>query len=93
MLFTPLKKSDVSVERAFRDAPEIPERAGRMMDRVMGGMGRGFEEDLGDVFADHRPIAGVGKLSPTTRREVKGAGTDDADIYDKLGWNDDDFDL
>ncbi|KAG9775153.1 hypothetical protein KCU88_g5209, partial [Aureobasidium melanogenum] len=41
ILFTGLKKSDVSIEHAFRDAPEIPERAGRLMDRVMGGKARG----------------------------------------------------
>ncbi|KPI43884.1 DNA replication regulator sld3 [Cyphellophora attinorum] len=42
VLFTPLKRTDVSVVDAFRDAPEIPERAGKAMDRVMGGKASGL---------------------------------------------------
>lgn len=37
VLFTPLKKAEVRVEDAFRDAPMIPADAGKAMDRVMGG--------------------------------------------------------
>jgi len=47
VLFTPMKRSDVSIENAFRDAPEIPEKAGKMMDRVMGGRGVEMDLDLG----------------------------------------------
>ena len=39
VLFTPLKKTDVRVEDAFKDAPIIPADAGKAMDRVMGGHG------------------------------------------------------
>ncbi|KAK5053949.1 hypothetical protein LTR84_001911 [Exophiala bonariae] len=45
VLFTPIRRSEVRIEDAFRDAPEIPAQAGKMMDRVMGG--RGVEADLG----------------------------------------------
>lgn len=37
VLFTPLKKTEVRMEDAFRDAPIIPAGAGKAMDRVMGG--------------------------------------------------------
>ncbi|KIV79451.1 hypothetical protein PV11_07013 [Exophiala sideris] len=89
VLFTPIKKSEVSVEDAFRDAPEIPERAGKMMDRVMGGRSRGLESG----FEHH------GDESNAPANMPKAVGTNvllgDADvdnIYDELGWNDD-FDL
>lgn len=36
VILTPMKRSEISVEKAFKDIPEIPERAGRTMDRVMG---------------------------------------------------------
>ena len=39
VLFTPIKRNDVSMDDAFRDAPEIPADAGKAMDRVMGGKG------------------------------------------------------
>ena len=37
VLFTPMIKADIMIEDAFRDAPEIPEQAGKAMARVMGG--------------------------------------------------------
>lgn len=73
VLFTPLKRSDVRLDQAFRDAPEIPEQAGHMMDRVMGGKCRGIDE--GSI---------ISKL-----RGMNSADAEDGDIYDKLGWNDD----
>jgi len=39
VLFTPLKRKEVCIEDAFRDAPIIPADAGKAMDRVMGGGG------------------------------------------------------
>lgn len=90
VLFTPLKKSDVSVEHAFRDAPEIPERAGKMMDRVMGGRGRGLESEFGSFQEDFSASAPVS--ADVARPGNTNASLGDADIgdiYDKLGWNDD----
>ncbi|KAJ9607841.1 hypothetical protein H2200_007920 [Cladophialophora chaetospira] len=85
VLFTPLKKADVRLDQVFRDAPEIPEQAGRMMDRVMGGKGidEGFEPPLCDPVTVSKKSRGV---------EPGSADIEDGDIYDKLGWNDD-FDL
>jgi hypothetical protein len=77
VLFTPIKKSEARLDQIFRDAPEVPEKAGRMMDRVMGGKGRGIDESFEPVQA---------------RLAVPVADLDDGDIYDRLGWNDD-FDL
>jgi DNA replication regulator SLD3 len=37
VLFTPMKKADVMMDDVFKDAPEIPEQAGKAMARVMGG--------------------------------------------------------
>jgi hypothetical protein len=37
VLFTPMKKADVMIDNVFKDAPEIPEEAGKAMARVMGG--------------------------------------------------------
>ena len=39
VLFTPVKRKDVSMDEAFRNVPEIPADAGIAMDRVMGGKG------------------------------------------------------
>nr|KAK5440581.1 hypothetical protein LTR18_007870 [Exophiala xenobiotica] len=83
VLFRPVKKSDVRIEHAFRDAPEIPEHAGRMMDRVMGEQGRALD------FGFDKQAACVEKSrgkSPMIN------DADEGDIYDRLGWNDD-FDL
>ncbi|KAL2404095.1 hypothetical protein ABEF95_007534 [Exophiala dermatitidis] len=162
ILFTGLKKSDVSIEHAFRDAPEIPERAGKLMDRVMGGKARGglppasFGIDV-DIDTETWASTGLGQEKPeqagngtTTslsssfpvEREQRNEETDpnpepeptspskslpvppqnpnpghtgngvggghagsavvavddgndgdDGDIYAKLGWDDDDFDI
>ncbi|EHY55519.1 hypothetical protein HRR83_009486 [Exophiala dermatitidis] len=76
ILFTGLKKSDVSIEHAFRDAPEIPERAGRLMDRVMGGKARGdlppasFGIDV-DIDTETWAPTGLGQEKP----EQAGNGT------------------
>jgi hypothetical protein len=86
VLFTPVKRSDVCIERAFRDAPEIPERAGKMMDRVMGGKGRGLEFG----FENRRDALGSRKRG--TKMFVDDAAEDgegEGDLYDQLGWNDD----
>jgi hypothetical protein len=37
VLFTAMKKADVTIDEVFQDAPEIPEQAGKAMARVMGG--------------------------------------------------------
>jgi len=37
VLFTPMSKADVMIDDVFKDAPEIPEEAGKAMARVMGG--------------------------------------------------------
>ncbi|KIX04621.1 uncharacterized protein Z518_05491 [Rhinocladiella mackenziei CBS 650.93] len=89
VLFTPLKKSDVNIEQVFRNAPEIPERAGRMMDRVMGGKGRGLEAGF-DTRSDDLEWKTALRRGPETKITMDDG--DDGDIYDKLGWNDD-FDL
>ncbi|RMZ76214.1 hypothetical protein DV738_g5037, partial [Chaetothyriales sp. CBS 135597] len=39
VLFTPLNRNDVDIQDIFKDAPIIPEDAGKAMDRVMGGKG------------------------------------------------------
>ncbi|EXJ85002.1 hypothetical protein A1O3_05677 [Capronia epimyces CBS 606.96] len=105
VLFTPIKKSDVSVEYAFRDAPEIPERAGKMMDRVMGGKARAFPSSFGawdEVGAGRNPEARARVGLQNSLERAKDAASpvlqadgngDDGDIYAKLGWNDDDFDI
>lgn len=89
VLFTPVKKSDFPIERAFRDAPEIPEHAGRMMDRVMGEQGRaldfGFDEQEDSSKRAACVEKGHGKNSMID-------DADEGDIYDRLGWNND-FDL
>jgi hypothetical protein len=73
VLFTPMKRSDITIENAFKDAPEIPEKAGKAMDRVMGGKGLGEE-----LFND----SGIGSSGGRRR------GKED-DIYAQLGWDDD----
>ncbi|KAL6243009.1 hypothetical protein RBB50_010109 [Rhinocladiella similis] len=91
VLFTSVKKSDVRIEHAFRDAPEIPQQAGLMMNRVMGGPGRaldfgfnGQEEDVVNSPSRSRDVE--------TKATVPVAAGEDEDLYEKLGWNDD-FDL
>jgi DNA replication regulator SLD3 len=37
VLFTAMKKADITIDDVFKDAPEIPEQAGKTMARVMGG--------------------------------------------------------
>ena len=37
VLFTPMRKADITIDEVFKDAPEIPEQAGKAMARVMGG--------------------------------------------------------
>lgn len=46
----------MSIENVFRDAPEIPEKAGKAMDRVMGGGSEmsiydtlGWNDDFNDL--------------------------------------------
>jgi DNA replication regulator SLD3 len=63
VLFTPLKRSNVSIADSFRDAPVIPEEAGKAMDRVMGGKGMSEEIEMS------------------------------TNIYEQLGWDEDDGDL
>lgn len=77
VLFTPIKRSDVTMEEAFRDAPEIPEKAGKAMDRVMGG--KGFSDQL---FSD----SGIGSSGGPSKAKDRG-------LYAQLGWDDDFDDL
>ncbi|EXJ58706.1 hypothetical protein A1O7_06135 [Cladophialophora yegresii CBS 114405] len=90
VLFTPLRKSDVRLDQAFRDAPIIPERAGHIMDRVMGGKGRGIDEGFEALPGGHPP--GTRNFRAAEQKGTRLDDADDGDIYDKLGWNDD-FDL
>ncbi|EXJ68102.1 uncharacterized protein A1O5_08717 [Cladophialophora psammophila CBS 110553] len=93
VLFTPVKRSEVPLDHVFRDAPEIPEQAGRMMDRVMGGKGRGMMMD--DSFQRSQTPDNLTRLHGTgtvERKDVPAEGVEEGDIYDQLGWNDD-FDL
>ncbi|ETN46210.1 uncharacterized protein HMPREF1541_00394 [Cyphellophora europaea CBS 101466] len=77
VLFTPLKRSDVTMEDVFKDAPEIPEKAGMAMDRVMGGKGVGDQ-----LFSD----SGIGSSGGRgTRMEQS--------LYAQLGWDEDFDDL
>jgi hypothetical protein len=65
VLFTPVKLRDLDSSEAlmFRDAPEIPERAGRAMDRVMGR--RGIEDGFSGGFGFAAPSTSqVGNGSP-----------------------------
>ncbi|KAH0844874.1 hypothetical protein AYO21_05795 [Fonsecaea monophora] len=91
VLFTPVKRSDVPLDHVFRDAPEIPEQAGQMMDRVMGGKGRGMMDDsfrwTQSPDDTRTPRGGTSEKARPATDEVE-----EGDIYDKLGWNDD-FDL
>jgi DNA replication regulator SLD3 len=55
VLFTAMEKADVMIDDVFKDAPEIPERAGKAMARVMGGGSEmsiydslGWNDDLDD---------------------------------------------
>lgn len=49
VLFTPLKKAEVSVEGVFRDAPLVSEKTGKAMERAMnGGGGGGMEASIYD---------------------------------------------
>lgn len=92
VLFTPIKKSEARLDQIFRDAPEIPEQAGRMMDRVMGGKGRGIDDGFELPQINHSLRAqqrDVDEQQPGRSSMMDG---DDGDIYEKLGWNED-FDL
>lgn len=102
VLFTPIKRSDVSIEDAFRDAPEIPEKAGKTMDRVMGG--RGVEMDLDLIHAVTRssslPVVDQNEgpyMARPPETQIGGGilertNNDEENLYAQLGW-DDDFDL
>jgi hypothetical protein len=84
VLFTPLKRGGVTIEDAFKDAPEIPEQAGKAMDRVMGGKGIG-------LFAARQPSG----INPTVRESGNSASrrTEEVSLYEQLGWDDDFADL
>ena len=104
VLFTPLKRSEVSIEDAFRDAPEIPEKAGKMMDRVMGGRGLEMDLDLNQEVQLSSSPPGTVPNAIIDDEEARDEGNrarhvqqtmpekDEGDIYAQLGWNDD-FDL
>jgi len=40
VLFTSVRKNELDLEDVFKDAPIIPDKAGKAMDRVMGGNGK-----------------------------------------------------
>ena len=106
VLFTPIKRKDLNAEDSFlfRDVPEIPEKAGKAMDRVMGS--KGMEESFSLDFAFHdtpsqaldtadviAAVTGIGDQSPAMSG-AKLAGSEparpgeDEDIYKQLGWDD-----
>ncbi|KEF56175.1 uncharacterized protein A1O9_07756 [Exophiala aquamarina CBS 119918] len=104
VLFTPIKRSDVSIEDVFRDAPEIPEKAGKTMDRVMGGRGVEMDLDLTLTITTSSPFPTVDQSEDQARARplakqtggcsaiLEGNYTDEGSLYAQLGW-DDDFDL
>lgn len=105
VLFTPIRRSDVSIEDAFRDAPEIPAKAGKTMDRVMGGCGVETDLDLDrDVLhakftrSSSLPVVDPVddhdhfKVSMSHQNRTHNDYHDGDNIYAQLGW-DDDFDL
>lgn len=107
VLFTPIRRSDVSIEDAFRDAPEIPAKAGKTMDRVMGDCGVDADLDLDlDRDVHHAKSTRSSSLPvvdpPTDGHSRVGSGMshrnhghndhDEDNLYAQLGW-DDDFDL
>ena len=88
VLFTPIKRTDVDVNNVFlfRDVPEIPEMAGKAMDRVMGGKGMeaSFEGEVS--FNNVRVGASVAKRDlDESVNAVK-----EKSIYEQLGWDDHD---
>ena len=108
VLFIPIKRRGVDAQNTFlfRDAPEIPEQAGKAMDRVMGR--KGIEESLSfdpNLIGDEggRPARGTQIDTAASRRaatfheisQTNGADVTDhtakeKSIYERLGW--DDFD-
>jgi DNA replication regulator SLD3 len=48
VLFTPLRKAEVNVERVFRDAPLVSEMAAKAMERAVNGGGGGKEASIYD---------------------------------------------
>lgn len=94
VLFTPLKRRDGNGPEAlmFKDVPEIPERAGRAMDRVMGGMGKagfGFESETEGVFGDGSAPKTRGWGGAAAVVGGAGGGEGARSIYAELGWDDD----
>lgn len=108
VLFTPVKRKDVDSSNAFlfRNAPEIPEQAGKAMDRVMGG--KGIEETLSfELYSNDRPHGqdapsegtvrnkaghchNMTKVTEDMRSEDLSTSVKGKSIYEALGW--DDFD-
>lgn len=104
-LFTPVKRRDISTDDMikFRDVLEIPERAGKAMDRVMGSTRRGMEMfDEFETTADSvrspqqdwegpSSVCGNGSSSANLISEVSLEGSQSKvqqSIYEQLGWND-----
>lgn len=79
VLFTPLERTKVRIESAFRDAPVVSERVGRAMDRVMGA---GSAEGIGQ-----EEVGGSGGEGGGDGKNGEGKS-----LYQVLGWDDEDDD-
>ena len=108
VLFTPMRRKDVNAENEFlfRDASEIPENAGKAMDRVMGG--KGIEETLSFELKFNDPpqtqphisvrtgmsmaehSSIFGQSTEEVRLSKSSTSAEEKSIYEALGW--DDFD-
>jgi DNA replication regulator SLD3 len=84
VLFTPLKRGEVTVENSFKDAPEIPEQAGKAMDRVMGGKGVGLFAATRSQDISSAVRGSDGNVSEAAK---------EVSLYEQLGWDDEFADL
>jgi hypothetical protein len=95
VLFTPVKRNDLNPSETvmFKDVLEIPERAGKAMDRVMGGTRPGeMFDDLEQLSQGTRGGESARKPSPASRVGMMDAEavlkSQQTSLYDQLGWND-----
>jgi DNA replication regulator SLD3 len=101
VLFTPVKRNDLNPSETvmFKDVLEIPERAGKAMDRVMGGIRPGEMFDDLEQLSQGTPrgLPSKSSLRPSPAPRTAAVGTSsgaaseshrDASLYDQLGWND-----
>ena len=88
VLFTPIKRTDVDANHVFlfRDVPEIPEMAGKAMDRVMGG--KGMEASFGGEVSFNNVRVGASVAKRDLDESVN--AVKEKSIYEQLGWDDHD---